>query len=162
MAGRPPKPDSLHKRHGTRSKVSKGEGHESFEPEEVLELPAPPDSLKGKGLSKWTEIGEMLIGLRVLAKTDFDILESYCIAYELMCSCKLELDKNGSAAIEGANGGLVKHPSANVLKEAQTELRQVGGLLGLNPSARTKINVGKKENDKPKGIGALQKPRRGT
>ena len=162
MAGRPPKPDDLHKRHGTRSKVAKADGHVALEPERALTLPEVPATLKAQGRDKWIEVGGLLISLQVLAATDFDILESYCIAYELMCSCKAELDKNGSAAIEGTNGGLVKHPSANVLKEAQTELRQVGSLLGLNPSARTKINVGKKEDNKPKGLGALQKPRRGS
>lgn len=160
---RPAKPDKLHVRHGTRSNVAKAEGHVTPEPEQIVQLPKPPVTLTSEiAQSKWFEVGNTLIKLGVLTETDIDALESYCISYDMVAMAKREIDKNGSTAIVGTQGGLVKIPAANVLKESQSELRQMGSLLGLNPSARTRINVGKKEDSKPDGLGALQKPRRGS
>lgn len=158
--GRPPKPASVHQLHGTRARVKTVEGHESPEPESVMQLPPPPHTLSGDlAQRKWREKAEQLIASKVLKVTDLDALESYCIAYEIMCVAKAEFDIEGPT-VPGASGAPVKNPAANVLKDAQTEIRQMGTLLGLNPSARTRINIGDKEKEKPEGLGALSKPRR--
>lgn len=159
--GRPPKPDNVHLLHGTRSNVNRAPGHESPEPEAVIELPPHPLSLVSDLAQRmWNEKAEQLIRSKVLKVTDLEALESYCLSYELMCTASDEINREGITVV-GAMGGMIKNPACNVLKDAQTELRQMGTLLGLNPSARTRINVGDKEKEKPKGLGSLQKPRRG-
>lgn len=158
--GRPPKPDNVHQLHGTRSEVKRAAGHESPEPEAVEEIPKPPFSLVTDLAQRiWNEKASQLIRSKVLKVTDLEALESYCLSYELMCTASEEISRDGITTT-GAMGGLIKHPACNVLKDAQTEIRQMGTLLGLNPSARTRINVGEKEKEKPEGLGALQKPRR--
>ena len=160
--GRPPVPDNVHNIRGTKSRVKKEEGHESPEPEAVLEIPKPPLTLQmDLAQRKWTDTATQLIQAKVLKVTDLDALESYCIAYMNMCVAQKQIDIEG-LTVDGAMGGSIKNPACGVLKDAQSELRQMSNLLGLNPSARTRINVGKKEDSKPEGLGGLRKPPRGT
>ena len=158
--GRPPKPDNVHQLHGTRSRVTKAPGHESPDPEPVTEVPPPPHTLTTDRVQrKWKDTAAALLRMKVLTATDIDALESYCVSYDMMCDAVEEIRIEG-LTIFGASGVKIKNPACNVLKDAQTELRQMGTLLGLNPSARTRINVSDKEKEKPQGLGSLQKPRR--
>lgn len=158
--GRPPKPAKIHQLHGTRSRVKTAEGHQSPEPEAVVKIPPPPHTLTSDlAQRKWVETANHLTSLKVLTVTDLDALESYCIAYDMMCVAKAEFDIEGPT-VPGASGAPVKNPAANVLKDAQTELRQMGSLLGMNPASRARINIGDKKEEKPEGLGALSKPRR--
>lgn len=159
--GRPPKPDNVHQLHGTRSKVTRTEGHESPEPIPVMETPKAPYSLtQDVAILKWKETADRLIACKVLKDTDLDALESYCISYQMMISASEEIEQTGMT-VTGGMGGLVANPACAVLARSQAELRQLSTLLGLNPSARTRINVGDKEKEKPKGLGSLSRPRRG-
>lgn len=159
--GRPPIPDNIHQLRGTKSKVARVEGHESPEPDAVDELPPAPHTLTSDlARLKWKDTAEHLIKSKVLKVTDLDALESYCISYEMMCEAKDAIEHEG-LTIPNAQGVPTKNPTCNILKDAQAELRQMSTLLGLNPSARTRINVGDKEKEKPEGLGSLQKPRRG-
>ena len=155
--GRPPIPDNVHKLRGTRSKVKREAGHESPEPEAVLEIPKAPLTLQLElAQLKWNERAGQLIASKVLKVTDLDVLESYCIAFQTICEC-VEIIQNEGYTIPGAMGGKIANPATSIKAKAQAELRQLSTLLGLNPSARTRINVGTKEEDKPNGLGALRK-----
>lgn len=159
--GRPPKPDNVHQLHGTRSEVKKVEGHESPEPEAVVDMPPVPHTLTSDLVQrKWIEKAEQLIKAKVLKTTDLESLESFCLSYGNMCEAQAEINRDG-LTIPNAQGVPMKHPAVTALKDAQSELRQMSNLLGLNPSARTRINVADKEKEKPQGLGSLQKPRRG-
>lgn len=158
--GRPPKPDNVHHLHGTRSKVARADGHVSPEPEPVDELPPAPHTLTNDlARLKWKDTAEHLIQSKVLKVTDLDALESYCISYQMMCEAASMIEHEG-LTVMNMQGVPIKNPTCNVLKDAQSELRAMSTLLGLNPSARTRINVGDKEKEKPQGLGSLQKPRR--
>ena len=153
--GRPPKPKE--------AKVLSGTFRKDREPIDnpmeavgFTKTPEPPASLQGRMASKkWTEIAEHLIESDVLKSTDLDVLESYCLAWELMVRADAELEKDG-LTVTSPMGTVSKNPAATILASAQAEHRQLSTLLGLNPSARTRINVSKKET-KPKGLGSLRK-----
>ena len=156
MAGRPPKPKE--------AKVLKGTFRKDREPvtdpmesEAVMEVPPVPLSLQGhpKAEAKWKETAKLLIDATVLKTTDSDILETYCTTWLVMITASEEVFRVG-LTVSGAMGGTQKNPACTVLAQAQAELRQLSTLLGLNPSARTRINVGKAE-EKPAGLSALRK-----
>lgn len=106
--------------------------------------------------AKWAEVASLLMDGQVLKHTDLDILENYVTAWHMMVLAAEEVRRDGFTVMND-NGGVSKNPTCTVLAQAQAEHRQLSTLLGLNPSARTRINVGKKETF-PKGLGALRKP----
>ena len=154
---RPPKPKEAKILAGTFRK-DREPVDDPMEAKPVKKVPAPPLSLQGhpRAVGKWQEVAGLLIESDVLKLTDLDVLESYCIAWLTMVDASDEVRREG-LTVDGAMGGVQKNPACTVLAQAQAEHRQLSTLLGLNPSARTRINVGKKETF-PKGLGALRKP----
>lgn len=156
--GRPPLPTALHLVRNTKSRVKNEDGFKEVELDPLMQLPAHPKTLFMEiAQREWTNRGEYLIRSKVLQETDLLALESYCISFQMMCMAMEDIENQGTT-VAGAMGGPVKNPACSVLKDAQTELRQMGNLLGLNPSARTRINVGTQSKDKPQGLGDLRKP----
>lgn len=155
--GRPPKPTNLHVLHGTARKDRHGNRIEP-EPEVITEIPEAPESLREPGVKCWDKTAKILLGVKVLTDADLDTLESYCIAYQTMLEANSDLDRDGLTQMNPTSGLLSPHPSVNIMNKAQAELRQTGTLLGLSPSARTRINVPKKD-DSAKAGGALRRQR---
>jgi P27 family predicted phage terminase small subunit len=133
------------------------------DPAALLTLaPVPPVSLQSDiARRKWTEAAAALIDAAVLKAADLDALESYCLAYQMMCQASDCLAQDGLILV-GGMGGPVKHPACGILKDAQAELRQLSNLLGMNPSARARVATGNGKGPKPTGggLGELMKPRR--
>lgn len=130
------------------SKVLTGTFRKDREPESVPEYDAAdikaPAYLEGLAFAKWNELAPLLAGQKVLQKTDRASLEAYCVAYANFREAQSEVDREGFK-IPGSMGGLVKNPSATVVKESLAEMRAYSQLLGLDPSSRGRIHGGKKE-----------------
>ena len=158
--GRSPKPDSMHLVQGTRSKVARALGHVSPDPEAVTEAPIPPLSLtQAEGQLEWSETAKLLIGSKVLKTADLRALEFYCIAVQTVLRAQREIDKDGIVVV-GAMGGPVANPACAIQSKALAEARKWSSLLGLNPSARTRINVAQPASGSGPTMDDLSKPRR--
>lgn len=124
----------------------------------IKKVPDAPLSIRGipELEKKWKEIGDLLVESGVLKHTDIDILESYCLAWYSVVLASKDVIDEGVTIKDPIDGSIKKNPASTALFQAQAEHRQLSTLLGLNPSARTRINVGKKET-KPEGLSALRK-----
>lgn len=112
----------------------------------------PPGGLDGLALQAWLDIEPILSESRVLTDADIRALESYCIHYSNFRRAQESVEADGFV-VQGATGGLIKNPACTVVKESSQEMRALSGVLGLDPAARTRINVG---DPKKKKKGSLR------
>lgn len=120
MAGRPPKPTSIHAVQGTarKSRIAARNG------ELVLDtgMPAPPDFLPPDALVEWGRVTSMSKYARALTGADRATLAMYCGLYaEWASSFK---------------------PGADPMLTSRMALfMNIAGKLGMNPSDRVKVHV---------------------
>ncbi len=144
------------KRKPTALKLIQGTARADRQVEQEAELPevdaidlTPPDSLKDFAVIAWEFYAPILRDSKVLTKGDLHNLEAFCENYRLWRDA-VEMYQNEGITVETPQGGLKKHPAVIVANDAQAKMISFGALLGLDPSSRTKINVGT-DGGKPKG-----------
>ena len=114
----------------------------------------PPAHLEGIALLTWQHYEPLLRGAGVLTDADLLAFEKYCHWAEVFELAQKNIRENG-VTIPTVTGDMKKNPAVTAAKDASAELRALSGVLGLDPAARTRINVPKK--DKPKaGFGSLR------
>ncbi|MDR2326447.1 MAG: phage terminase small subunit P27 family [Acidovorax sp.] len=97
------------------------------------------------GRELWETVCPLLCRERVIEATDIQNLEVYCNAYDQFRMAQEEVRKNG-VTVAGAMGGLIKNPAVTAVKEATAMMATYGGMLGLDPSSRSRV-MGKKPED---------------
>ena len=122
-----------------------------------LEVPPPPVHLGEIAAQQWELLAAQLVAKKLLHRTDWNCLEVYCVAYEQFRQSTTAYA--GKVCVTGAMGGDVKNPALTARKEAAGMMVQYGAMLGLDPSSRSSLNVGKAP-DQPGDLGALLQPRR--
>ena len=147
----------------TELKILQGTARKDRQVEQEPAMPKqdrydPPAGLDGLALKTWQDIEPVLSEARVLSDADVRALEAYCIHYSNLRKAQEHVDQNGFI-LTGATGGSIKNPACTVVKESSAEMRALSGVLGLDPAARTRINVGKKEKA-VSGFAALRRPSR--
>lgn len=150
---RPKKPTELKILQGTNRKDRQVEQEPEFE---KLDHYDPPEDLDGLALKTWNSLMPLLVEASVLTAADLRALELYCVHYSNFKKAQQEVEENGYV-VTSPQGSISKNPACTVVKEASSEMRALAGVLGLDPAARTRINVGKKKPEK-KSFGALRKP----
>lgn len=136
--GPAPTPTPILKARGSwRGKIKRGE------PAPPVVAPACPDWLPDGARVEWGRLAGQLEALGVLAEVDRDALVAYCMAWSEYCELEKEIQKTGLIIRTG------KKPAANPLvklrdRAAERALR-LAIQFGLTPSARSRVQVQKKE-----------------
>ena len=154
MANPHPKP--------TRLKVLEGNPGQrrlnNKEPEPERGVPPMPKHLEkmSYAVEMWKYYSEILDRIGVITEAEMDTLEKYC-----MLSAQIKdyfediADRGNVITIEELDGdgnkftkSMKANPSVSQMLKAMSEQRQLGTLLGFNPSARAKLTArpGKKKN----------------
>ena len=117
-------------------------------------IPKMPTVLRGMkfGVEKWKHLTKELSAIGVLAMTDLDLLEQYCVTYQIFrdaLAVVRGVGPHGGITIEelSANGATIKRSPYCV--ELHKTLDRLGKLMvemGLTPSSRGKL-VGSPGND---------------
>lgn len=92
----------------------------------------------------WEVIVPQLCAQKILAATDVQNVEIYCMAYQQFREAEDHIRKNG-LVMEGATGGPIKNPSLTAKNEAVRQMATYGGMLGLDPSSRQRLIGPQKE-----------------
>lgn len=148
---RPKKPTELKILQGTNRKHRQVEQEPEFEKKEHYD---PPLWLNQLARDSWVELVPILVNARVLTDADLRCLESYCVHYSNFINAQRQVNEEGYT-LTSAGGAIVKNPACTVVKESSSEMRALAGVLGLDPAARTRINVGNKKKKKG-SLGALR------
>jgi P27 family predicted phage terminase small subunit len=144
MPGPPPTPSKLVELKGNPSKKKLN----GFEPEPTRGAPRPPDDLKGEARAEWDRIVPELDSLGLLAKVDRAYLVAYCEAWGTFNLAREALADYGPL-VAGRDGGLVKNPAAQVMRDAADMMLKFGSRFGLSPSDRTRLSVAPASEDGP-------------
>lgn len=144
MPGPPPTPSRLTELKGNPSKKKLT----GSEPEPARGAPRPPADLKGEALAEWGRIVPELDRLGLLTKVDRAYLVAYCEAWSAFNSAREALAEYGPL-VAGRDGGLVKNPAAQVMRDAADMMLKFGSRFGLSPSDRTRLSVPSAAEDGP-------------
>lgn len=156
--GRKAKPTELKIVQGTHDKSRERKRGIEQEPDFAeVESIEPPETLDGLALSTWIDLAPKLKQAKVLREADLRALEAYCLAYSNLRKAQESLDMYGPMLMNENSGVYYKNPAATAVNEAMTQLARYSALLGLDPSSRTRINVGKRETEKGNPFAELQR-----
>jgi len=120
------KPNVLHTTSGTFRKDRHGEVGESLDDKDLGDLPPPPTFLSRTATVEWFRVVAILGPYKLLKGTDYGVLIAYCQLFEAIS--KMDPDDFKATVF--------------------TQFRGYCNDLGLTPVSRSKINLGKGENDK--------------
>lgn len=115
-----------------------GPGEEA-EPEEIVELPDPPDWLGEYGQKEWWRVGPHLIDNKLLTEADLLTFTAYCANVDMLVEATLEISQRGMT-IMGARGP-VRNPALATFAAATTSLRSLAAEFGMTPSSRARIRL---------------------
>jgi P27 family predicted phage terminase small subunit len=118
------------------------------EPEPRQGAPRPPADLKGEALAEWGRIVPELARLGLLTVVDRAYLVAYCESWATFDQSRAAMAEYGPL-VAGRDGGLVKNPAAQVMRDAADLMIKFGSRFGLSPSDRTRLSVAPQEDNGP-------------
>ncbi len=143
IMARPRRPVENKRLHG-RSLTKDAAGRPLPAPLTVLatsaSIPAPPDVLKTSGRAQWERVWTQ--ARQWLCELDYGAVQRLCETIDLRDAMMRTVATDGMTSF-GSTGQLVAHPLLRHIAEVNTELRRLEGELGLTPSARATIGLGK-------------------
>ncbi|MBL4761409.1 MAG: phage terminase small subunit P27 family [Gammaproteobacteria bacterium] len=151
--GRKKKPTSLKLIEGTYRKDREVEQEPELEVIESIDL-GVPSQLVRKAIEAWQYYAPILIASKILTQGDLHNLVIFCENYRLWEDA-VEMYQAEGISVDTPGGGKKPHPAVRIAKDAASAVASFGASLGLDPSSRTKINVGKGDVKKGNPFGAI-------
>jgi P27 family predicted phage terminase small subunit len=104
-----------------------------------------PPHLGPVAVARWGELLPLLESVKVMTRADVEALARYCDTYEWWLATRAKLRTEGDTYPILNDGGQVKYiaqrPEVSIAHKLAQQLRQLEQDFGLNPSARTSLNV---------------------
>ncbi len=123
------------------------------EPQLPPDLPPMPDHLHGEAVAEWKRVSVDLYNAGILTKIDRAALAAYCQSYgrwHKAESAILEMEKvdtkTGGLMIKTTNGNVIQNPLVGTANKAMADLVKYSEQFGMTPSARSRIDVERKDN----------------
>lgn len=115
------------------------------EPKFTRGVPHCPDWLDDEALMMWNRLVPELAST-ILTRVDEGAMVGYCVAWGMLVESRKDLAADG-LKLYTEKGGIVRNPAITALNNSLSQLRSFGSDLGLNPAARTRINVPEGKSD---------------
>lgn len=104
-----------------------------------------PSHLGEVAAVRWRELLPMLQSVKVMTTADVESLARYCDTYEWWLATRAKLKQEGDTYPILNDKGEIKYiaqrPEVAIAHKLAVQLRQLEQDFGLNPSARTSLNV---------------------
>lgn len=125
-------------------------------PGSVSGRPVPPADLSGEAFAEWARITTYLERVGRIESVDYAALVVYCSAWALFDGARRALDEHGPLVV-GRDGGLVKNPAAQVMRDASDTMLKFGARFGFTPRDRQNLGIGVDDggDDLDDALGAL-------
>ena len=127
----------------TKVKILRGETRPSRvnynEPIPSADVPAMPPDMDAEAKAVWRRVISGMGHLGVIRVPDSDILRCYCEAVSRYAQAARLYA--GSGPLVRRDGGLVKNPLHQVIRDDGEQIRLFARELGLSPSARVGLRV---------------------
>lgn len=142
--GRPRKPTTLLKVHGTFRKDRRSVD----EPIPPATVPIMPKHLRGEAATEWKRIAPLLARMKCLTEWDRSLLAAYCFEWGVYVElCKKVKIKD--LVITTINGNKIHNPLLSARNKALTNLKELATEFGLSPASRSRLSVGEEEEQNP-------------
>ena len=131
----------------TQIKIARGtaKSQRKAEPAPPTDGIVMPGHLGEVAAAKWREILPLLQAVKVMTRADVEALARYCDTYEWWLATRKILREQGDTYPILNDGGQVKYvaqrPEVSIAHKLAQQMRQLEQDFGLNPSARTSLNV---------------------
>ena len=131
----------------TAIKIARGtaRGKPKPEPQPPTDGIVMPPHLGPVAAGRWAELLPMLQAVKVMTRADVEALARYCDTYEWWLATRAKLRAEGDTYPILNDGGQVKYiaqrPEVSIAHKLAQQLRQLEQDFGLNPSARSSLNV---------------------
>ena len=116
--------------------------------------PKPPADLKGEAFAEWCRITAYLQKVGHIELVDYAALVVYCSAWAMFDDARRSFDEYGPL-IPGRDGGLVKNPAAQLMRDASDTMLKFGGRFGFTPKDRQNMGIVSSEGDEDDLEGVL-------
>ncbi len=119
--------------------------------------PRPPADLKGEAFAEWSRITTYLEKVGHIESVDHAALVVYCSAWASFNDARLALEEHGPLVM-GRDGGYVKNPAAQIMKDAAAIMLSYGQRFGFTPKDRQNLGIGSAdtgEDELDQALGAL-------
>ncbi len=144
--GTRPKPTKVHLRNGSYRKNP--QQHDQNVPKPNYTRPVKPAPVK-KGMTKrpmpkWNRLIKELDRMGVHGRTDYDLLELYCMTFSKYREALVAVNKIGVAIVGKNKAGettVQRNQFEVVMSRSMDRLAKLGGELGLSPVARTRLSA---------------------
>ena len=102
--------------------------------------PRPPADLVGEAFAEWCRVAAFLEKIGRIEKIDYAALVVYCSAWAMFDSARQAFEEHGPL-IPGRDGGLVKNPAAQIMRDASDTMLKFGGRFGFTPKDRQNMGI---------------------
>ena|SRR3990167_615386 len=104
----------------------------------------PPQDLSEVARKEWVRIARDLFDLGILTNLDWAALKGYCHAYARWEEARSEVTKLGTI-IKTKKGNIIQNPYLAVENKAMEQMKAFMVELGLSPSSRSRVKIGRKK-----------------
>jgi P27 family predicted phage terminase small subunit len=143
--GNPRKPTRIKQLEGNRGKRKLNQNEP--QPPVVVAPDAPPEWLSKLGKAAWNSKARELIAYRVLTSWDYETLAAWCNAYAEWREADEKLKTELPVLVSDKTGYTYPNPWVAIRRNSRREMVRIGGLLGLNPADRSRLNVDTTQKD---------------
>ena len=141
LRGPKPTPTAKLKLHGSwRANLNK------HEPKPKTQTPTCPSHLSTEAKREWRRMSPQLKKLGLLAKIDRAALAGYCQSYARWVKAEKEIAKT-SEVVKAPSGYPIQNPWLPVANKALKQVESFIKEFGLSPSARTRVEIEKPEEE---------------
>lgn len=139
QTGRKPKPTAIKVLEGNRGKraINKAEPKPSLS----VSSAKPPVWLNKDARKEWARLASELDSQNLLTSWDVQSFAAYCNAVAMVMEAKRHLTTPEDYVQATPNGFEQASPWVGILEKWTRQMVSIGGLLGLNPSERGRLNV---------------------
>ena len=99
-----------------------------------------PDWLSERAQAEWDELALRLHGLGLLTEIDLDVFAAYCVTWSNWRAADELVEQEGATTV-AQSGYQAVSPHVTRAKNHLAEVIKLSSLLGLSPSARTRIEA---------------------
>lgn len=116
--------------------------------------PAAPDGMGADVREIWDYTLDELTAMGTVAAADRDSLVAYCEAVVLHRKASAILS-HSTVLIKGLGGGMVRNPALAIQRDAAHTIRAFAQEFGLTPSARSRIQVDRRDVEQSNPFAAV-------
>lgn len=148
--GRPPKPTALRLIQGNPGKrpINKSE------PKPKPSVPRCPAFLNRLARAEWHRVCRTLVALGLVTQIDRSALAAYCVSFARWSQAEVDLlamaaqdPTTHGTMLQTKAGHPIQNPMVNVANRAMADMCRYGADFGMNPSARSRIQIGESGDD---------------